>query len=156
MLAISCSALLIVLVPQAASPLGWLGLSFLLTTAGGYILAAIFPTDPITVGPDDASAAARLHAIAFMVGVPNFILTSQLISVSLAGNPGWDDVRLGMFGLAHLNWIGLAAMVTILARMLSKIGGFGPDVLIGWPNRLMFFTYFGWLMLTVWPLAKFR
>jgi len=156
LLGAGCVALLVALLPHTGSVLGWLGLAFLLASAAGYGLAAIFPTDPITVSPQDASAAARMHAIAFAIGVPSFILASQLISLALGGNAFWDDVRFAAFGAAHLNWIGLGLMVAIIATMLPKTGGFGPEVLIGWPNRLMFVTYFGWLMLTAWPLARLR
>ena len=154
MLALSCLSLLIALVPLTTSLLGWFGLAFLLLTACAYGLAAIFPTDPITVGPDQASAAARLHALAFAIGVPGFILASQLISFALLGNPLWDPVRFAAFAFAHLNWIGLGLMVAIIAIMLPKTGGFGPEVLIGWPNRLMFATYFGWLVTSAWPLVR--
>ena len=61
-----------------------------------------------------------------------------------------------MFSFACLNVAGLGAMVAIIATTLPKAGGFGPDVLIGWPNRLMFVTYFGWIMMTAAPLARFR
>ena len=153
-LAASSLALLVALVPHTSSLLGWLGLAFLLATAAGYTLAAVFPTDPISVSPENASSAARLHAMAFAIGVPCFILASQLISFALIGDSRWDGVRLAAYGLAHLNWIALGAMVAIIATMLPKAGGFGPEVLIGWPNRLMFITYFGWLMATAWPLAR--
>lgn len=155
-LAISCATLLAALVSQTSSWLGWIGLAFLLATAVGYTLAAVFPTDPITVGPQDASSAAKLHAMAFAIGVPGFIIASQMISFALAGNQLWDGVRTPMFGFAHLNWVGLGIMVAIIATMLPKTGGFGPEVLIGWPNRLMFLTYFGWLLTTAWPLVWLR
>ena len=155
-LALSCVTLLAALVSQTSSVLGWIGLAFLLATAAGYTLAAVFPTDPITVGPPDASGAAKLHAMAFAIGVPSFIIASQLISFALVGNQLWDGVRTAAFGFAHLNWVGLGIMVAIIATMLPKTGGFGPDVFIGWPNRLMFFTYFGWLLATAWPLARLR
>jgi hypothetical protein len=156
MLAFGCIALLVALLPQTSSLPGWAGLAFLLATAGAYTLAALFPTDPITVSPENASPAARLHAIAFMIGVPCFILGSMLTSFSLSGNSLWDGVRPALYGLAHLNWIGLALMVAIIAITLPKAGGFGPDVPVGWPNRLMFVTYFGWFMATAWPLARLR
>jgi hypothetical protein len=153
MLAMCCIALAIGLFPQAISPLGRVGLVFLLATSCGYVLAALFPTDPITVSPQNASSAARLHALAFAIGVPSFILASQLTSFALVDDSHWDGVRIAMFAFANLNWIGLAVMVAIIAVTLPRAGGFGPGVLVGWPNRLMFVTYFGWVMVTAWPLA---
>lgn len=155
-LAIGSVALTIGLLPHTGSALGRIGLAFLLATACGYALAAIFPTDPISVSPEHASNAAKLHAIAFALGVPSFILASQLVSFALAGNPLWDGVRRALFSFAHLNWIGLVIMIAIIATLLPKAGGFGPEVPVGWPNRLMFITYFGWIMTAAWPLARFR
>lgn len=153
-LAIGCAALLVALLPHTHSLPGWIGIAFLLATVAGYTLAGLFPTDPISVSPENASSAARLHALSFAIGVPSFVLASQLISYALIGDGRWDDVRLVAYGFAHVNWLALGAMVAIIVVMLPKAGGFGPDVLIGWPNRLMFITYFGWLMATAWPLAR--
>lgn len=155
-LGLACVALLLALLPLTHGLLGWFGLAFLLATACAYGLAAIFPTDPITVGPEQASAAARMHALAFAIGVPGFILASQLTSFALVGNPLWDGVRIVAFSFAHLNVVGLGLMVAIIVVMLPKVGGFGPEILIGWPNRLMFITYFGWIMTSAWPLARLQ
>jgi hypothetical protein len=34
--------------------------------------------------------------------------------------------------------------------MFPDDGTFGPDVLIGWPNRFMIVAYSAWLMVVAW------
>ena len=46
-------------------------------------------------------------------------------------------------------------LLASLARMLPAHGGaFGPDVLIGLPNRLMIITHCAWLMLAAAYLLR--
>jgi hypothetical protein len=46
-------------------------------------------------------------------------------------------------------------MVLTLAIMLPQAGGkFGPDVLIGWPNRLVLLAYGVWLIVVAWRGAQ--
>jgi hypothetical protein len=33
-------------------------------------------------------------------------------------------------------------------------GRFGPDVSIGWPNRLLLVAYDAWLMVVAWPAVQ--
>jgi hypothetical protein len=48
---------------------------------------------------------------------------------------------------ANLVWISLVWMQFMLFTGLAQTGGqFGPDVLIGWPNRIVITTYSVWLM----------
>lgn len=48
-------------------------------------------------------------------------------------------------------------MIATLAVMLPQAGGkFGPDVVIGWPNRLVLLAYGVWLMVGAWRAARLR
>jgi len=44
-----------------------------------------------------------------------------------------------------------ATMAVLLAQ---NHGRFGPDVLIGWPNRLLVIAYSGWLMAVAWHATQ--
>jgi hypothetical protein len=56
-----------------------------------------------------------------------------------------------------LNWIGLLTFVASVAVMLPQSGGrFGPDVLIGWPNRLFVVAMSLWLMVVAWQATRVR
>jgi hypothetical protein len=156
LLALSCFTSAVSVFPAFQTFSGRIGLLLLLCASGGLTLAAIFPTDPITVSPSDASPAARLHALSVMIGVPTFTIASLVMSAALARQPSWKDVRLLLFGFAHLTWISLALTIAIMAIWMPSHGGFGPDVPVGWANRLMFVAYFGWLGSVSWPLAKWR
>jgi hypothetical protein len=41
--------------------------------------------------------------------------------------------------------------------MVSQSGGkFGPDVLVGWPNRIEIVAYSVWLMVAAWQAIRVR
>ena len=58
--------------------------------------------------------------------------------------------------------IGLALVAFVvsffsLGVMVSQSGGkFGPDVLVGWPNRFEILAYCVWLMTVAWQAVKLR
>jgi hypothetical protein len=41
-------------------------------------------------------------------------------------------------------------MVALIAILLPAHGGFGPSVIIGWPNRLLMLAYYTWVLLVGW------
>jgi hypothetical protein len=44
-----------------------------------------------------------------------------------------------------------------LGVMVSQSGGkFGPDVLVGWPNRFEIVVYSVWLMVVAWQAIQVR
>ena len=154
-LALGCVTSLLAIVPFIHTMAGKIGLASLFFAAVGLALASIFPTDPITVSPGDASPAARLHGLSVMIGVPTVTVAALLVSHSLAQNPIWTAVRLPLLGFAHLTWLSLALTIAVVAIWMPRHGGFGPAVLVGWPNRLMFIAYFGWLGSLSWPLTRY-
>lgn len=48
--------------------------------------------------------------------------------------------------LSGLIWISLLVMAGVIAATLTGAGGFGPDVPVGWPNRLVMLAYCVWLI----------
>jgi acyl-CoA synthetase (AMP-forming)/AMP-acid ligase II len=153
-LSLSCVTSVFAILPFIHSTGGRMGLVLLICAAAGLALASAFPTDPITVRPSEASRAASLHALSVMVGVPTLTIAALLISYSVVQEPIWKDARLPLLGFAHLTWISLALTVAVVAIWMPRNGGFGPAVLVGWPNRLMFIAYFGWLGSLSWPLIR--
>jgi len=153
-LSLSCITSLFSIFPLVTTMGGRVGLFLLFCASAGLALASLFPTDPITVSPSDASPAARVHALSVMIGVPALTAAALLISSALMQQPIWKNVQLPLVGFAHLTWIALALTIAVVAIWMPKNGGFGPAVLIGWPNRLMFVAYFGWLGSLSWPLVK--
>ena len=129
-------ALFFAIKPQIRTMGGKIGLGFLLAAGVGMAMASVFD---VTKG---------LHALASLIGIPGLAIVPVLISVSLVrSNPEWVSTRRVLRWIANLPWISLVLMLALLFVGLSQTGGkFGPDVLIGWPNRLLMGGYGVWLI----------
>ena len=130
---------------ELRSTIGYIGLMLLLVAATGMIIGGIFPTDPITTAPDALSASGKMHILGGQLGIPSIPLAMTLISWALTRRHlAWADVRRWLWLLVSLAWLGFGAVV-FLAFVVAK-GTLGPEVLIGWPNRLFMIGYSLWLM----------
>ncbi len=70
-----------------------------------------------------------------------------LIIISLARNPAWTAAWHTLFATAAVPLLG-SVFVASLAVMLPAHGGMlGPEVRIGWPNRIMIVAHCAWLMI---------
>ena len=90
-----------------------------------------------------------------MIGIPSLPIAAMLVSLSLVRNQVWSSARRSLLWTANLTWMSLVVMFATLFIGLSQSGGeFGPDVPIGWPNRLLMLAYGGWLMIVAWRAAQ--
>lgn len=144
-LAFSCVALFVAVRPQTQTTGGKIGLALLLVAAAGMAIAAVFTSDPITASSDELTAHGNLHALGAALGT-GFPIAAALISRSLARNRAWSQARRSLLWSAVAVWIGFLVFALSMAVMFPDDGTFGPDVMIGWPNRLMIVAYSGWLM----------
>jgi hypothetical protein len=154
LMALSCVLSVLATYPFIHTTGGKAGMFLLVCAAAGLALASVFPTDPITVSPSEASRAARLHGFSVMVGVPTLTVAALLTSFAVVREPLWTHARLPLLGFAHLTWISLVLTIAVVAIWMPRNGGFGPSVPVGWPNRLMFIAYFGWLGSLSWPFVR--
>jgi hypothetical protein len=87
-----------------------------------------------------------LHGLAFMLGIPSLPVAALLISRSLL-RKSVGISRRSLLWAANLPWMSIILMVAVVFIGLSQSGGeFGPNVLIGWPDRLVVLAHCGWLM----------
>lgn len=144
-LALSCIFLTIGLWQQAKSILGKIGLLGLLAAASGMIIAGVFRTDPLNTSIDLITRSGELHQLgATLDQIPFAII---LISLSLIrNNPFWRNKKGLLIGLIALVWIGLFAFIISLALQFPADRVFGPNVIVGWQNRLMILTQAIWLI----------
>lgn len=141
--AASCVTLFFAIKSQIQTVGGKIGLAFLLAAAVGEGMGAIF------------DVRHPLHGLAFAIGIPSLPIAALLTSVSLVRNQAWSSSRRLLLLTANLPWMSLVLFVTAMFIGLSQTGGkFGPDVLIGWPNRLVFVAYCGWLMAASWSAIQ--
>jgi hypothetical protein len=155
-LALSYVALFVALRSDARTLAGRLGLALLLVSAAGLTIAGIFTTDPVTASKDAITARGKLHNVGGALGIA-MPFAAALVSRSLARNDAWSPARRALLWTAGLAWIGFLFAFASLGVMLSRSGGrYGPDVLVGWPNRLEVLGYSVWLMVVSWWALKIR
>lgn len=154
-LALSCLASVIAIRSQIKTTGGKIGLVLLLVVAASLIAAGVFVADPITASKGELTTHGNLHGLAAMIGIPGLPIAAVLISRSLVRNQAWSSTRRLLLWTAQLTWISVLAMFVSMFIMLGQTQGkFGPDVLIGWPNRLVVLAYCIWLMVVAWRASK--
>jgi len=93
-----------------------------------------------------------MHGIAFLCGVPAFVLAAAILSFPFArhGSPPATPLLL----LTAVIWLSLVAMIAI-GVMVGPDHGPSPHVpwLFGWVNRLLLVAYSLWLIGAAWPIA---
>jgi hypothetical protein len=152
-LGLSCASLAVALWPHIKGIVGKIGLFLLLISAVGMIMAGIFTTDPITTSRDAMTESGRLHELGATLDLTPF--AALLISWSLIRrNPAWSKARRALLWTAGLPLLGLIMFIGSVSMMLPSDGQFGPDVLAGWPNRLLVVMYCVWLITVAWQAIR--
>jgi hypothetical protein len=144
-LAISFIALFIALRSEVRTMGGRIGLFALLISATGLIIAAIFPTDPVTTTPDAMTTSGKLHSLGGALGIA-MPFAAALISWNLARNPGWAHARRSVVWTAALALVATLAFIAAVAVMVPGDGVFGPELPVAWVGRLEILAYSVWLM----------
>lgn len=148
-MAASFGSLAIALRGEVASQLGKVGIFMLFTATAGCAIAGMFSIDPISPAPAQPSLSGSLHGLGSMIGIPALPIAALLVTYSLTQLQDWQSSRLRLRLLANSTWISLVAMFVLMATWLSaNHGQFGPEVPLGWLNRIVIITYLAWTMLT--------
>lgn len=145
-MAISCASLFLAIRADVKTLAGKIGLAFLLAASFGLTMAGMFAMDLITTPPDQVTQAGSLHGIASMIGIPSLPIAGLLISLSLGKNRDWRGAHKSLLWTALFMCLSLILLFVVIGITLPNAGGFGPDVLIGWPNRILMSAYGLWLM----------
>jgi hypothetical membrane protein len=148
--AASCLALSHAVRPVMTNAKGRVGAWLLAIVSVALVIAGIFPQDPVTSTPDQATTAGMLHGVASMVGIPGIPIAAMLISTGLPADRANGAVRLA----AHGTWISLALMIGYLAYAVPRAGGFIPGVYAGWMNRLVVLAYLTWQLVLARRLTR--
>ncbi len=132
---------------------GYLGLVLLLVTTVGMVLMGLYETDPLTTPADASTPTHRVHILGAML---DFLpLAAPLISYSITRSRRTDFTGRWLRYLAWLPLLGTIVFFGSIALLLPANGGaFGPDVLIGIPNRVMIVTHSVWLILAAGYLLR--
>jgi hypothetical protein len=140
-LALSYVSLFVAIRSQLRTIVGRIGLALLLVSALGLTIAAIFTTDPITVSKDAVTIEGSLHNLGGTLGIA-MPFAAGLIGWKLTRNPEWSSARHPLFWATGLVLVAFVMSFVSLGVMASQNDGkFGPDVLVGWPNRIEILAY---------------
>ena len=145
--ATSCFTLAIAVRSQISSKGGIIGLVLLFIVCISLFMGGLFVMDPPTASKDELTTHGNLHGLSAMLGLPGQAIAALLISISLSRNPAWLLAKRSLMLSAHFVWVSLVVMFASVFIFLGKTQGeFGPDTLIGWPNRLLWVACCVWLM----------
>jgi hypothetical protein len=141
-LAASCLALCIALWSQLKI-VGRIGLLLLIISGAGMIIAAIFISDPLDAKSE--SEHGKLHQLGAMLDSIPF--ASILITTGLIRNNKWKSTKKILIWSVIMVWAGLIVFIVSMVLLFPADGKFGPEVLMGWPNRLMIIVQSLWLII---------
>jgi hypothetical protein len=141
---------------QLRTIVGRIGLVLLLVSALGLTIAAIFTTDPITVSENAVTTEGKIHNLGGTLGIA-MPVAAALVGWKLARNPAWSLAKRPILLATGLALAAFMVSFVSLGVMVSQNDGkFGPDVLVGWPNRFEILAYSVWLMTVAWQAIKLR
>ena len=155
-LALSYVSLFVAIRSQLRTIVGRIGLALLLVSGLGLTLAAIFTTDPITVSEDTLTTEGTLHNLSGTLGMA-MPFAAGLIGWRLARIPAWSSAKGPLLWATGLALVAFVVALASMGVMVSQSGGkFGPEVLVGWPNRIEVIAYSVWLMVVAWQAIRVR
>ena len=148
-MAASFAALAFALRTEVSTRLGRVGLFMLYSSAFGCAISGIFSMDPIAPLPVRQTMSGSLHGLGSMIGIPTLPIGAMLVTYCVTRDACWRSSRTRLRVLANLTWLSLVAMFVCLFAWLSANGGqFGPEVPIGWLNRIAVAAYLAWTIMT--------
>lgn len=128
---------------------------FLVQSKRCYHVAAVFISDPVinTAGEALPTANGKLHQLgALLDSIP---FASVLISIGLLRkNELWKQAKKKLLWSTFFVWVGLIVFLVSMAVLFPANGKFGPDVLMGWPNRIMISVQCIWLVVVARQAIK--
>jgi hypothetical protein len=155
-LALSFVTLFVAIRSQLPTIVGRIGLTLLLVSALGLTIAAIFTTDPITVSENAVTTEGTLHNLGGTLGIA-MPFAAALIGWKLARNPGWSSAKQPLLWATGLALVAFVVSFVSLGVIVSQNDGkFGPEVLVGWPNRFEILAYSVWLMVVAKQALRVR
>src|SRR5215203_1926897 len=155
-LALSYVSLFVAIRSQLRTIVGRIGLALLLVSALGLTTAAIFTTDPITVSENAVTTEGTLHNLGGTLGIA-MPFAAALIGWKLARNPAWSSAKQALFLATRPALVAFVVSFVSLGVMVSQNDGkFGPEVLVGWPNRFEILAYSVWLMVVAKQALRVR
>lgn len=135
-LAIANLLLLISINDVFAGVSGWIARVLFGSGAFGLMLGGLFAPDPMNTVPAEASYSGMIHNIGGALGLPALVGTI-MISLRLWSHPRWLSCRKTiLLASGILLTAFLISFIGISLAVGNSKGVFGPETLVGWPNRI--------------------
>jgi len=145
-LAVGYVAFVVAIRSQLRSIAGRTGLALLLLSALGLIIGAVFTTDPIRATGDAVTTEGTLHNLGGTLGLA-MPFAAALVGWKLVRSPAWGSAKRPLLWATALAIVAFLLSFASVGVMVSQSGGrFGPDVPVGWPNRIEIVAYSLWVM----------
>ncbi|WP_375000358.1 DUF998 domain-containing protein [Aeromicrobium sp. CTD01-1L150] len=144
-----CSAALAVLMwRQVPGRVGRAGAVLAAVSAAGMVIAATFPTDPITA--EEATLSGTLHNVGGQLNLTPFAVL--LLTISLQRVASWRSVMPILWVVTGAT---LAASAAFMITAAGATDGFGPGVLTGLFGRVMLLGYVVWAVVAAGHVMRF-
>jgi hypothetical protein len=114
----------------------------LVLVAIGPLGAAFVDTDPINIPPDQRSTRDTVHTALAALFILGFPPAASAVGIALSGEPAIGGI---LAWTSLIAWAGLAVFVTSIVRYMRPGAMAGPNVRIGWPNRVNMLAYMVWV-----------
>jgi Protein of unknown function (DUF998) len=150
-LAVGCISMVVALWKHV-NIVGKIGLIMLLISAIGMIIAAIFKTDPLNTAPELVTQSGMLHQLGAMLDQIPF--AAILITLALFRKKDWKLNGPVLLFLLVMVWFGFVYFVGSIKAQFPTDGKFGPNVLVGWQNRVMIVTQAIWLAAVAFQVKR--
>jgi hypothetical protein len=135
----------------ALSRSAWPASLGLVLVAIGPLGAAFVDTDPITTPRAEMSRRSNVHAALGALFILGFPAAATVAGIGAAVDP---EVGPVLAWASIVPWIALAWFLGTSIRNARPDGRGGPEVRIGWPNRVSMLVYLGWVVLAAVTLLR--
>ncbi|MFM7077815.1 MAG: DUF998 domain-containing protein [Planctomycetaceae bacterium] len=133
--------------PAVGGIAGSIGLALFFVGTVGTVLAGLFVSDAITTTPAMASPSGRMHNLGGSLGLAGIVGT-WILSAALLRAESWRPARLSVAIATAIVTLGFLVAFVSIATLAARSGGvFGPDVPVGWPNRVGILSGCVWLVI---------
>ena len=146
LLALANLALLVAVWPALRGVVGTLGAVLFLVGTLGTVLGGLAVPDAAGTLPEAATASGKLHSLGGGLGLAG-VLGTWLMSAALASSDAWRPERKALLAATALFTLGFLVAFVSIATLTARSGGtFGPDVPVGWPNRIGILAGCAWIL----------